>query len=234
MPVGLQTTKMPKENTSLGISPEKNGKRTSKKLRRNERHTSPDSKCHSDKKKRILPLCCLSVKTREADIDSTVRSFTLKLFTSLWCSYSPCLDPCGSCFSPNPMTPEAPPQPKHKHTDYYFYTARLCTHKNFSNLLSWRHNAAFPHVLLRIRPQNFPKPITTHIPVSTCSRPILYDPPGSVGPLLTLRAQTFNVAQCIREPGVSLRPVRLPSHVYCSCIVVSPFFLSTWGCSLKE
>lgn len=114
MPLGHPLAKR-LEGTRLGNSPTKDGKQTSKRDRCNERHTSPDSKCHSKEKEEL----CAAALLLEFKGKRAWQRFAAKVYSRLfkqflfkmWQHYSPYSDPCGSCFSLNPRTPVAPPQP---------------------------------------------------------------------------------------------------------------------------
>lgn len=59
-----------------------------------------------------------SVSSKKKKAELNWQNFTakvypaiLKMLFDMWWHYSPYSDPCGSCSSPNPKTPVAPPQP---------------------------------------------------------------------------------------------------------------------------
>lgn len=76
----------------------------------------------------------------------TVTSHLLCVILNLRGSlcYSPCSDPCGSCSSPNPATPGAPPRPT-VYTSTRTYTHISLLTAGSGGNLNWQRNTSVVH-----------------------------------------------------------------------------------------
>lgn len=99
-----------------------------------------------------MQLCGQGFKRSETGSNSNkglYNVFKAVYWFDVWWHYSPCSDPCGSCSSPNPRTPGAPPQPGQRHTWTQSLTLTHTLLSLFNCWIEWE---------LQLRPQQFSSP----------------------------------------------------------------------------